>query len=462
MLSKLTNDAERPKSPLPKHIDLLAIDAQGLLYTGAVGNLENPNEFKAYILEAIRLNLTENPAYIQAVALAIASKARIEVTFDGIPPLAKIVGQKMRRLIPSATNLITATNPNMPDPQFEILPVFRNIFGKDCFVNIVMQEPGEGEHLLFRSVRKFLDAGKPDATVLLMGGDSDIFVMSGILAAKYMGAQISTIAFAAMANQTNNTLHMKAEDVLGISKFGLADTPENRSTLAYQLVLRGCLMGNDFLPTHRLLGIDYDPSVRFEMRHGCVVDPVKIVQDAITISRGKLEPKNVSPIIFENFDAEPLKMKQVSYNFMLWYVVVYYLSILDTDLSKRMQEYPWYYGYDATPSVLDSTAFTLPPIEHDKILCEFPSSSAGLELTAESHFKFLCSTEPSYFFPTRLPSSNQFDYATKSYVPKPYKYLPISTSMLCVTEPRLYSRINDDDSTVSLLFSGFINAVSLR
>lgn len=459
MLTKLATDEARPKVPLPSHIDLLAIDAQGLLYSGIVGDLEDPAVFKAYILEALRSNLTENSAYAPAVALAIECKARIEVAFDGIPPLAKIVGQKMRRLVPAATNLITATNPNMPDPRTEILPLFEEIL-PGCFVNLVMQEPGEGEHLMFRSVRNFLDSST-DSTVLLMGGDSDIFVMSGILSSKYFKAQISTVAFATVGNLPNNMLHMKAQDVLGITKSGLEDTPPNRSTLAYQLVLKGCLMGNDFLPQYCMMGIDYEPNVHFEMRHGCVVDPVKVVQDAMTLSRGKLPPKCFSPIVFENFDVEPLVMKQVAYNFMLWYVTVYYLSILDTELSKRMQDYPWYYGYDAPPSVIDSNRFVLPPIEHDKILCEFPSGSAGMELTAESHFKFLCSKEPGYFFPTRLPSSNQFDYATKRFVPTPYKYLPITTSMLCVTEPRLYRRVVDDDSIVSLLFGGFVNCVSL-
>jgi hypothetical protein len=219
-------------------------------------------------------------------------------------------------------------------------------------------------------------------------------------------------------------------------------------------------MGNDFLPTFKTSlhqGMcPYNDDIELVLQKGSIVDPGKVVSDFLKMSSstGNAVLDARGSELMEFHGAEPLGPKSVSYQLMLWYVTVYYLSILNDDLAYQIANLPWFYGYLMPPSNVDPTRTAIDVQDASRALCAFGESTVGYRITNESHFAWLCNRRPNnYLFPTRVPVSEN----------RPQLYIPISTSMLYNADPALYiSEPSEIPTSNSFLFESLPEFLASR
>jgi len=186
------NHGDIIKSLRNVHCDNLYIDGNSIIYD-SYNALEHTDDFEQSLIQEIIRRL-------DILIIKISPKLRCLITFDGVAPLAKLKQQRVRRFkseyecnirdglsisVPPKwnTNAITPGTYFMKKLSGALIDYYvssSNDINNNNKVNIVVstsEEPGEGEHKIFSTVRKNVNYHIKTATCIY-GLDADLIMLS--------------------------------------------------------------------------------------------------------------------------------------------------------------------------------------------------------------------------------------------------------------------------------------------
>lgn len=245
-----------------KVINHLFIDSNSIIYDSLdMKTFTNTNDFEKSLIDSV-IKKIEN------IIKLIKPTKTIYITFDGIPPIAKLSQQKTRRYKTHFQNKLF--NKNSPWDTCSITPgtkfmnnlnykLYNYFTDKTKYILSLSDIPGEGEHKLFKYVRDNKDNLKDD-NILIYGMDADLFMLS-LSHLKYVENTFLYRETPCFIKQLNCNLNPEENYIIDIKLLANNICLEltNNNSLNLNIIedytFICFLLGNDFLPHFPALNI---------------------------------------------------------------------------------------------------------------------------------------------------------------------------------------------------------------
>lgn len=255
-----------------KEVDNLYLDSNSIIYDSIDFKLfENKYQFENYII----LNVIMK---IEKLIKLINPKKNVFITFDGVPPIAKLNQQKNRRYKSWFVNnilnkeVLWDTSAITPGTLFmnKLNDTLENHFSKKKYnfhlLISLSNKPGEGEHKIFKYIRNndhILDK------TIIYGMDADL-IMLGLNHLKYCKQIYLFRETPHFINSLNSDMNHEENYLLNINNLGKEIFKElnNKNTIVddntnilpkiTDYVFICFLLGNDFLPHFPALNIRHN------------------------------------------------------------------------------------------------------------------------------------------------------------------------------------------------------------
>jgi len=244
--------------PQDSKCDSLYLDMNSVLHI-CLSNSESKDEFLINVVE-----------YLEKIVEVSNPQKLLYLAFDGVPPLAKLKGQAVRRRLHSNKAKSTILDPNsltpgtqmMADLSKTIQEYMQRVFCRTHpTIEVIISDssvPGEGEHKIIRHLRANSKHFK-DHKYTIYGTDADLVVIC--LSLFESDILLIRESFNSRKNSTHeiqlerlNMSKLKGKLLNEYSKDTESVVGKNHIMLDILLVLS--IIGNDFLPTPSGLTVD--------------------------------------------------------------------------------------------------------------------------------------------------------------------------------------------------------------
>jgi 5'-3' exonuclease len=251
------------------NVDNLYLDSNSIVYDAArtlrLEDFKSMTDFEAALISCVCVKIEEY------IALVKPTKC-VYVAFDGVPPMAKMQQQRLRRykgqvkdiltkdIVPSLSNswntvAITPGTPFMEKLDNGLIHHFRNASDKYAleFILSPSGEEGEGEHKIFDFIRRY-PTWHAEYTTVIYGLDADLIIL-GLNHLSYCPSIFLLREAPSFIGSINADFVPDEHYLLELSL--LAEAIVNRMTGSsamphadkiYDYILMTAMLGNDFMP----------------------------------------------------------------------------------------------------------------------------------------------------------------------------------------------------------------------
>jgi hypothetical protein len=257
--------------------DILAMDLNCIVYW-SIDEIHDPEKSETLTCnteEFEKLIVVKTLETINEIVGAIKPKVLI-LALDGVPPLAKIMNQRVRRLESSSKIIVNSSNdvifspawiaPNSSLIQSLDVELKGNLPEADLVVYSGPNTPGEGEHKIFPTINYIChdEAMKRKFNVkkiYVFGNDNDLFLLSALFLANFnkSAPEVCLYDDFSTKNAEGKRVFKEAGDIKfsNINQFLVSVTNDkdeysapgkNRLEKMLTFIALSCLLGNDFIP----------------------------------------------------------------------------------------------------------------------------------------------------------------------------------------------------------------------
>lgn len=245
-----------------KTIDYLFLDSNSIVYDSLnMKNFKNTQDFEIDLINSV-IKKIEN------IVKLINPTKYVFITFDGVPPIAKLSQQKTRRYKTHYQNKLF--NKNSPWDTCSITPgtqfmnnlnskLYNYFTDKNKYILSLSDIPGEGEHKIFKHIRDNKDTLK-NKNILIYGMDADLFMLS-LSHLKYVENTFLYRETPNFIKQLNCNLDPEENYIIDIKLlaknicFELTEKSDLNLDIIEDYTFICFLLGNDFLPHFPALNI---------------------------------------------------------------------------------------------------------------------------------------------------------------------------------------------------------------
>lgn len=285
--------APRRPSAKPQTVDQLLIDMNYVIHTAieqyfkGMKNLtpaEEPGAYECTNKKRFLRDIGQIPEKVLQVIICLLreySPTQARLFWDGLPPLGKILQQRIRRInsqrVYYGEELLFSRSLIMPDTQLmidivEIIAGGLGEFNMDIYVSD-FAVAGEGEHKIMRHLEALALRSKTRAQVVVVGNDNDFYILLGLMQTAHpekLSLTYCVPTYDGIAMKTRiSSIELMVTEILRNYKLTIDGTADERAKLFADFVVLTLFLGNDFLPPLSFaIGLD-GPSAIQVMRRLC-------------------------------------------------------------------------------------------------------------------------------------------------------------------------------------------------